>query len=482
MLAFAPDLPLTTPEVLSEVSAVPTSRGYKSPPTGVTTDTAALTDQSQGAALMLRLDGTTRTLAGSALALWELLSGTWTDVSRGTAYTAGTTRWRYAQFGNTSLAITKVTQLQFSNSGAFADVTAAPKAAFMDANQGFLVLGNTDDTGVSGLTTAFGDQPHRWWTSALFSPTTPWQPNVATQATSGLLIDTEGPITGMKHLGAQMVAFKAKSMYVGDFVGPPVVLDFNLVADDVGCASNEAVAAANYSLYFPGDDDFYVFDGSRPQRIGAAIREWFFARLNRTYISTIQALHDRTSNLIFWFYPTTSAALDSVVVYHYPTGRWGAFSLTITDVLRAVTSAITYDDLGGMFATYDDMPNIAYDSPFWTAASPVLAYFDAADTLKSLSGISTAMTMTTGWIGAEELVSLCTRVRPKFRTKPSGGTITHSHVMDLAGTVESEAPNSINGDRFDVLASGRYHRFATSFVGTTEIEAFAPSLVPVSEE
>lgn len=482
MLSFAPDLPLTTPELLTEVSAVPTARGYKSPPIGVTTDTSPLADPSQGAGLLARLDDTQRTLAGTDDTLWELITGTWTDVSRGGGYTAGTARWRYAQFGNTSLAINKATQLQFSSSGAFANSTAAPKAAFMDANQGFVVLGNCDDTSVSGLTTGFGDQPHRWWTSALFSPTTTWQPDVATQATSGLLVDTEGPITGMRHLGAQMIAFKAKSMYVGDFVGPPVVLRFSLAADDVGCASHDAVVAANYSLYFPGDDDFYVFDGSRPQRIGAGIREWFFARLNRTYISTIQALHDRLAKLIFWFYPTTSAALDAVVAYHYPTGRWGAFDLTVTDVLRAITSAITYNDLGAMFATYDDLPDIAYDSPFWVANSPVLAYFDDADTLQELSGISTSMSMQTGWIGAEEIVSLCTRVRPKFAAKPSGGSITHSHVMDLAGTVETEAASDINGDRFDTLAQGRYHRFATSFVGTTEIEALAPTLVPVSEE
>lgn len=482
MLTFAPDLPNTTPEVLTAVSAVPSARGYKSPPSGVTTNSAALSAASQGAGLMFKLDGTTRTIAGTTDALVELSGGTWTDVSRGTAYTAGSSRWRFCQFGNTTFAINKVTQLQQSSSGAFADVANAPKAECMDACAGFIVLGNCDDTG-TGLTTGYGDQGHRWWTSALFSPTTTWAPSVATQATSGLLVDTPGAITCLQHAGSQMVAFKASSIYVGDFVGPPVVLDFNLASDDVGCASGDAVVSVGNTLYFPADDDFYAFSGGSLQRIGSGIREWFFARLNRSYKNTIQALHDKSNNLIYWWYPVESAtALTSAVVYHYPTGRWGAFDLTITDVLEAVTSAITYSDIGTLYSTYADLPSIPYGSPFWNANTPVLAYFDATNTLQSLSGVNTAMSLTTGWIGDENVVSLCTRVRPKFRTKPSTGTITNSYVMSLGESASSDSSSTINSDRFDVLRSARYHSFAMSFTGSTEVEAIGPVLVPEGQE
>lgn len=484
MLSFAPDLDETTPEVLVEVTAVPTARGYKSPPAGVTTNSDALADPSQGAALMLKLDGTVRTISGTADALYELSSGAWVDVSDVGGYTVGAVRWWFAQFGNTTLAGNKATQLQQSASGAFAPVANSPKAGCADTCAGFLVLGDLDDTG-SGLSTGYGDQSHRWWTSQLFNPTGTWAPSVATQATSGLLVDTPGAITAMKRLRDNIVAYKGKSIYVGDFVGPPVVLAFRKVSEDVGCVARDAVVAANSLHYFPGDDDFYVFDGQTAQKIGGGIREWFFARLNRAYASTMRALHDRASNLIYWWYPTGSAtALTSCVVYHYPTGRWGAFDLTITDVLEAVTSAITYDDVGDLFATYDDMPPIAYNSPFWLANTPVLAYFDANDTLQSLSGTAMAMALTTGWIGSEEQVSLCRRVRPRFRTggKPASGSIVHRHLMALGDAPEVEPALDINGDRFDVLAAGKYHQFAMSYTGYTEQESLGAVLIPDGEE
>ena len=40
------------------------------------------------------------------------------------------------------------------------------------------------------------------------------------------------------------------------------------------------------------------------------------------------------------------------------------------------------------------------------------------------------------------------------------------------------SPASINGDRFDVLQAGRYHRFALTFAGWVEIEALVPTLKP----
>lgn len=484
MLAFAPDLDETTPDILVEVSAVPTARGYKSPPLGVTAAVDPLPDTSQGGAALPTLTGTTRTIVGTADALYELSGTTWADVSDVGGYTAGADRWWFAAFGDTILAGNKSTQLQASTGADFVEVANTPKMAVADVCAGFLVGGDCDDTG-SGLSTGYGDQPHRWWSSQLFNPTGTWAPDVATQATSGLLADTPGAITGMRRMGAQVVAYKARSIYVGDFVGPPVVLQFRVASFDVGCASHAAVVSANFAHYFPGDDNFYAFDGTRPVPIGAGIREWFFARLNRTFISAIQGLHDRANNLIFWFYPTGSdATLNSVVAYHYPSQRWGAFDLTITDVLEAVTNALTYDDLGDIAATYDDFPAIPYNSPFWSSANPILAYFDADDDLQSLSGSGVSMALTTGWQGAEDRVLLCTRVQPRFRSggKPASWTCAHGTVMQL-GDAASTAPTvTNNGDRADVLAAGRYHRDALAFTGYAEVEAIGRRLVDTGEE
>ncbi|MBK8108674.1 MAG: hypothetical protein IPK42_24820 [Betaproteobacteria bacterium] len=325
MLTFLPDALDIAPEVLQAVSAVPTLRGYGTPPSGIDLGVAALSGTSLGGALLYTLSGGTRTIVGSAAKLEEAGATTWSDVTRtASAYSVGANRWRFAQFGNTSLAINLATVLQQSASGAFADVANAPKAALMEAASGFVMLANTDDASLSISGGPNAAQEHRWWCSQIFNPTGTWAPSVSTQAITGLLVETPGAITALRRLQSEIVAYKAKSIYVARYVGSPVVWQFQCVSTDIGCSSHEAVVAAGTVHYFVGDDDIYAFDGSRPVSIGKGIKEWFFARLNRTYISSIRAIHDRVNSRIYWFYPTTSAALTSCLVYHYDTQRWGA--------------------------------------------------------------------------------------------------------------------------------------------------------------
>lgn len=476
MLSFAPDAIDIAPERLSAVSAVPTMRGYASPPSGVPINQDTLPAASQGAGYLIGLDGTARTIVGTATKLYEASGTSWADVSRAGDYTAGANRWCFAQFGNTELAINKATPLQQASTGDFSDVTS-PMAATMDVCEGFVCLGDCDDTGM-GLGTSFGDQPHRWWISQSYNPTGTWAPSVSTRATSGLLVATPGAITRMLRLQNTIIAYKSNSIYVGRFVGPPVELDFECVATDVGSPARDGVVSVGSAHFFIGESDIFRFDGARPEPIGALVKTWFFARLNRLYQSNIQALHDRAQKRIYWFYPTESDALDSVLVYHYDTQRWGAFSLTVTDVLDAVTSTITYGTLGDLYSTYADLPEIPYGSPFWTASTPALSYVDADEGLNSLSGTDAAMTLTTGWVGSEDQVSLCTRVRPRFRIKPTSWTCQHDTCFDLGGTVTTGTEVTNNGDRADVLASGRYHRETLTFTGSTEVEAVAQTLVP----
>lgn len=496
MLRFAPDAQEITPEVLTAVSAVPTVRGYRNPLERVDAGFSALASGALGGALVYKLDGSSRTIVGTVDALYEASGSSWTDVS-GSTYASGANKWQFAQFGDTTLAVNKATQLQYSSSGAFADVTNAPKAACMETVGRFVVLGNCDDTS-TGLATGYGDQPDRWWTSPSFAATGDWTPSVSTGATSGLLVATPGAITGMRRLGGAIVAYKARSVYLGVLVDGPEAIRWDVVADDVGCASANAIVPVGSAHYFVGDNDFYVFDGTRPRPIGADVREWFFSRVNRSYLANIESLHDRANNNVYWFYPLSqdvgagggggdlgggeAGTLSAVVVYNYATGRWGAYEDEITCALQAVTTGITYDDLGTLFATYDDLPAIGYDSPYWIAGEPVLAVVSTDDVLYTLTGTTGPGSVTTGWLGAEESVALCSRVRPRFRVFPATAQMAHDTCMWQGGTISANAATDINADRFDTLQTARYHRFTLSFTGAFEIEAIGARLQPVGAE
>ncbi len=478
MLSFAPDAIDIAPEALQAVSAVPTIRGYKTPPAGVDLGGDQFSGTPQGGAFLLGLTGSYRTFVGTSTYVYEYSSGTWTDRSRAGNYTAGAARWRFAQFGDTELAINKATQLQQSSTGAFSNVSNAPKASCIEVCAGFVLVANCDDTS-TGLSTAFGDQPHRWWCSQIFNPTGTWAPDVSKQCVSGLLVETPGAINSLKRLAAECVAYKSKSIYVGSYVGGAAVWQWRCVSTDVGCPAPEGVVTVGNTQYFIGESDFYAFNGSQTQPIGALIKDWFFSRLSRANISSVQTMHDRSAKIIYWIYPVgSSSSLTSVICYHYDSQRWGAFDLSVLDVLETVTDAITYESLGNLYSTYDDIPAIAYDSPFWTASTPVLAYLSPTSYLTSLSGTASQMTLTTGWNGSEDVISLCKRVRPRFRSAPTAGTLTHQTLMTLGDTPTSVAGTSTMHDgRFDVLRSARYHRFALTLSGSCEVEAVVPTLV-----
>jgi hypothetical protein len=99
-----PDADPSLVGVLTGASGVvPTIRGMKGAPSPVSAGMATLAGTCQGAALITKIDGTNRLLAGTGKKLYEAGSSTWSDVSRASTYTAGSSaRWRFAQQGNVS--------------------------------------------------------------------------------------------------------------------------------------------------------------------------------------------------------------------------------------------------------------------------------------------------------------------------------------------------------------------------------------------
>lgn len=477
MLQFLPDAPETTPEVLVDVSLVPTTRGYRNPYTPVSAGIAALASDSLGGALVYKLDGSTRTLAGTATRLYEIAGGSWSDVSRGALYSIGSAKWRFVQFGDTTLACNKATQLQYSNSGAFADIANSPKAACIETAAYFVMLADCDDTG-TGLATGFGNQADRWWCSQIFTPTGTWAPASSTQANTGRLSDTPGAIKGLKRLGNDIVAYKEKALYIARYVGGSETWKFQIVASDVGCATQDAVVSAGAVHFFIGDSDIFQFDGmARPVPIGAGIKEWFFARLNRTYRSAMESLHDAVNSTVYWFYPSGSATTPtSCLAYNYVSKTWGHFEIGLRNALSAVTSSITYDTLGNYFATYDDLTGVGYDSPFWLANTPVLSLIGTDNILYSLTSTTGDSSLTTGWIGGEDQVSTCDRVRPRFRDRPATAQITPRTINQLGDSPTTNPGSDINAStgNFDLIQAGNYHQFSMAFTGSMEIEAIAP--------
>jgi len=475
-MQFAPDLDPATPGVLTDVvNVIPTQKGYAGCYTGTNIAYSALASECRNLVNTKKLDDTRRFFAATQTKIYEGNSGTWTERQAGTPDIGAENRWAFAQFGDYTLACAKSVVLQASSSGAFSTMTA-PSAGCMAVGQGFVMLGNTTDG-------TYGDSGDRWWCSALNDHTN-WTPSGTTQCTTGRLVDTTGPIVAMTGYGSTFVAFKSESIYVGSYVGSPSVFQWSLVPGQVGVRNKEAIAQAGQQLFFLGNDNFYLFDGSRCVPIGNPLREWFFkSEVSESYSYKTVAAYDRPNQFVWWFYvPTGQTTLTRALVYHITTGKWGKVHLAVEAAATYLSDPITIDGLDTLSATIDGLPDIAYDSPYWSAASQVMAYADTSHQVKALSGNSTNSSITTGSVGDVGTYSLISRVKPRFLLAPASATLTHQYDNDYGDDWTTSGISTLANGAFDLLHSARWHRGTVDFVGPWEMVDFKATLTQDGEE
>lgn len=158
---FAPDLDPAIPGVLTDCDAlVPTTQGMSAAPSLVSAGYPALAAAPTSAFVAELLDGTKRTFAATAAAIYEASSGSWTDRSRGGGYT-GTNRTRFAVFGNNVLSTNRSQVIgQAVPGAAFSDIAGAPTASILVTAAGFVMALN-----INGMT--LGDSPDGWGCCAI---------------------------------------------------------------------------------------------------------------------------------------------------------------------------------------------------------------------------------------------------------------------------------------------------------------------------
>lgn len=478
LIGYGPDIDPRTPGVLTSCTAmVPSLKGMKGAPSAQDVSLPALAAACQGAVVLRQLDNTTRFIAGTATKLYEAGASSWTDRTRasGGDYNLGSdVRWTFAQYGDVSLAASKGDTLQASTSGAFADISGAPKASIVETFENFVLICDTNEA-------TYGDSPNRWWVAARGGHTD-WTPAIATQCATGVLTSTPGKIRAARRFGQSCVIYKERGMYVMNYVGQPNIIDVQEVPGNVGAPSHAAVVVVGTPEdprhIFMGFDDFYTFDGSRPIPIGTPLKETVFNELNKSYTHVCMALHDAINSRIYFFYPTASSVNpDKCVVYQYKTGKWGRDDRSVEAVAEYITQGLAWDDLGSSFSTWHDLPNLSYDSSFWTAGFPVPAIFNTSHRIQTLDGVTGATAFTTGDYGSDEIVILLSRVQPAYLTRPTSGTMTHYHKMSLGDSYTTGTTITMDSQgRFDLMSSARWHRMTFDFTGAVEIPAIRAEL------
>lgn len=477
---FLPDADPTTPGVWTACDGwIPTTKGMRAAYEPISVGYAALAAACTGAVIARLVAGTTRILAGTATKLYDIQSGAWTSVTRQDGgsdddYASGSERWRFAQVGNVTLAVNHEDLPQYSiTSGYFDDLANMPKARYIDTSAAtagsFVMLGGTDDTslGISGGPNSEDDN-RVWWSG--IGDYTEWAPSLATQSGTLQLVDTPGPITGLKQLGDYMIAYKARAVYVLTYGGATVLWGARCVSNEIGALSNECVINTGLAHYFIGQDSIYRFSGDVPVDIGSGIRNYLADDLDYSAAAKVMGCYDKRRDLLVWYYPSTTGggAIDHWVAFHITTGKWGAGTTTIEACLEAVGESVTYDNFGGGL-TYDTLPDVVFDSDYWSAGRSFTAVFNSSHTLCALTGASGTNSFSTGYLGNDKDFSFVKRLTPRWLQQPTSATCEHSYTNELGTATSSNTAVNMTEGRFDLRQSARWHKFAVTTVGNAEV-------------
>jgi len=481
IIGFAPDSDPTIVGVLMEcVNIIPFEAGFMGAPSPTPVQAAALAAPCRGAAVVMRLDGTRRIFAATQTKIYELASTVWTDRSKAGSYTGSPdARWSICQFGDTTLFSNLSDPMQLSTAGICSDVPTAPKAKIIvSASNNFVIAFNTNDG-------TFGVSSDRWWCCAQNNQND-WVPSVATGATTGRLVAREGAIQAGLPLGDYVVAYKSRGVFLGSFVGASNgAWQWTLIpGSECGAVGPEAVCDVGGVHFIVGEDDFWLFDGTRPMALGeGVIRDWFRRNSSQTFRYRTKCTYDRQRNLVWISYasPTSTGDCDRTLAYHLSTKKWGSADRVIQAALNFISPGVTIDGLNAYAATIDGLPEIPVDSQYWLAGGRLYAYFNASNQLVSNSGVAGVSSFTTGDLGDDDMVTMIDRFRTRFTLSPATATATGLMKMNEGDPLVVGAVCAINDGKFDVRQSARFHRIRVDMTGDHKETAFDVKAIQVGE-
>ena len=475
---FAPDLPTTTDGVIVDCSQfIPYESGMRAAESA-SSYSSALAAECLGSATLTKLDASRRVFAGTASKLYELSGTSWSDVSSGTYTLGATSRWCFTQFGDTSLASTLDETIQSTSSGSFAAISGAPQATVVESvlasGGGFVLAFNTFDG-------TYGTSPDRWWCCAV-NDVTNWTPSVKDLCATGRLLGSEGPVTTAKKFGSdRIVAYKASSLYLGSYVGASGGVWSWEELPGFGCIGLNAVANLGTAHFVVGEDNIYIFDGSRPQPVAADCRKWFLDNSSGTYRYRTQVVFDRDNDLVRMYFPGSGSATgrpDKCLVYHLKTGQWGRDNMEVESAFIFIQPSVTFDADSGTFdsatGTFDEVP----------AGNKIVAVFNTSHVMQTLNADPVASSFTLHDVGDDNQVTSLVQTSLRYMQTPTSASVSAFYSMATGGSVGTGVVQSAydvpsNGSNiFPLRQTARWHRLKFSFVGDCKVAGYSVPLKP----
>jgi hypothetical protein len=244
-----------------------------------------------------------------ALYVGMLLTGTGVSASTYiTAFVTGT-----GGIGTYTVGVSQ-TASSTTITGTLADVPTVVNQVLLSDSTRITICFGCNDYGATTLDPML----IRWSNAEDF---TDWTPDVVNQAGSFRLSHGSQIFSAIQNRQEIVITTDA-SVYVMQYIGPPYVWSFILLADNTSISGANTIVTANGVVYWMGQDKFFTYSG-RVETLPCSLRQYVFGNINQEQSSQFFAGTNEGYNEIWWFYcSANSNTIDRYVIFNYLDRVW----------------------------------------------------------------------------------------------------------------------------------------------------------------
>tara|TARA_R110000823_G_scaffold298164_3_gene418454 strand:- start:1360 stop:3291 length:1932 start_codon:yes stop_codon:yes gene_type:complete len=204
---------------------------------------------------------------------------------------------------------------------------------------------------------------------------TSWTPAITNQAGSYQLSHGSSIITALQSR-QEILVWTDAVLYSMQYLGPPYVWGFQLLADNISIAGPNTVTTASNITYWMGTDKFYMYSG-RVETLPCTLRTYVYNDINMSQSYQFFAGTNEGFNEIWWYYCSeNSTTIDKYVVYNHLERVWYYGTLNrsawLDSPLRTEPMATTY-------AAQLLYHETGVDDGTTNPPSPITAYVQSSD-------------------------------------------------------------------------------------------------------
>lgn len=316
-------------------------------------------------------------------------AGPWSRLGWGSGFTTGfglqLRLWSQANFGERLLFCPRGSALYVWDPGSGATPTYGTRGTAVTGTDVPSKINQIMVSDTSRITIAFGCNDYGAYDTTPQDPLlirwseqesyTGWTPAITNQAGSYRL-SHGSEIVGALQTRQEIVVWTDASIYAMQYLGPPFVYGFTLLADNVSLVSPNAVATAAGAVYWMGVDKFYIYSG-RVETLPCSVRQFIFNDINRDQEAQFNAGTNEGYSEVWWNYCSkNSTVVDRYVIFNYLDRVWyyGTLGRTawLDSPLRQFPMAATYNNI----VVYHEA---AVDDGSTNPPSPINAYIQSSD-------------------------------------------------------------------------------------------------------